>query len=288
MDTHPRTPQLPPLVLRLRPAGSLGIQDGALVLTRPGTRTRIPLKAIETVTVDPDGQALEIVLTPGDTAPGTVYRCGSRNTAAVATFAETVNSALPLRDPDAPRTHGDALVETERVSGSPGPRDLHWLARLAAVVLVFGAGATLVHLRGPHEESALLWLLGIIPLGISWAASELIGQLWLRLRLRNRGITVMGAVREYVSGPGAGYRYRFTDLRGTEHTAPLGYELGRFEKGPETMAVTYDPDRPDRAATVLPVAKVVGKVATVVLLGLPAFALTGYAYGYQLVAALFL
>lgn len=52
--------------------------------------------------------------------------------------------------------------------------------------------------------------------------------------------------------------------------------------------MTYDPSRPARAATVLPLSVVLAQTSGLVLLGIPALAFTGYVFLYLPVKVLFL
>ncbi|WP_445400119.1 hypothetical protein ACSMX9_04420 [Streptomyces sp. LE64] len=279
-------PQLPGLLLYLRPSGSLRVKDGTLLLTRGQQRFRIPLEAVQTLRTNDDGGALEIVLTSGGTTPGTVYRCESRNLTGLAAFADAVNDALPTRGPDSFRKEGDALVEVVRPPDR-GSTVGEWLlpillATLALTVVV--GGAALIYVAGPlGQAGAVLWVLGFIPLFTLLSVGKEIHRLWVRWRLRNRGITITDAQQD-----GVEQRYSFTDLTGKRRTVPLDYQVGKYKHVPKTMTVIYDPNRSDRAATVLPPWRLLLKAAAVVLLGPPLVITVGYVYPYQLIAALFL
>ncbi|MGX2993757.1 hypothetical protein JNUCC64_05580 [Streptomyces sp. JNUCC 64] len=264
------------------------MQGDGLLLDRKRQRLRIPLEAIERVGTSDDGRTLEIVLTSRGPGPGTVHRCESRNRAGVTAFADTVNDALPPRGRSALRNDGDALVTVRQVKGGD-LRDWALMALIAGgVLLLVVGGPVLVYREGPlGEAGAVYWFLGCVPLSLAWVSCTLVGQLWVRCRLWNRGVTISGARLDGRTRETA--RYAFTDLRGERRTVRPGYDLHkRGKRFPETMSVVYDPDHPDRAATVLPGWRLLAKAVAILFVGLPSAFLVGYVYPYQVIAALFL
>ncbi|MEU0685398.1 hypothetical protein [Streptomyces uncialis] len=271
-----------PLTLRSGRSDRISLEDGALSLTQGAVRRRIPLTAVEEART-PDGRTLEIVLTAAPSRAAATYRFTSRYQATLAVFRDAVNAARPPRDVHTPRVDGESLVEVVAREGAVRLRDDMSRVRLLIGVALYLAGLVLMFVAG-DEDAALYWAFGAVPLAGVVGSVRIVKGLWLRIVLRGRGVTVMA--EHELSGDGKNL-YRFTDTHGVEHRVPIGFDT-QSHQHPERLRVTYDPDRPGRATSVLPSSVVLSQVSGLVLLGIPALAFTLYVFLYLPVEVLFL
>lgn len=270
------------LTLRYGRSDQISLEDGTVSLAQGGVRRRIPLAAVEEARVS-NGRTLEIVLTTTPGGVATTYRFTSRHLAALDVFRDAINAARPRRDENTPRADGDSLVEVAPREAGVRLRDDMRRVRFLIGVVLYLAGLVLMFVAG-DGDAVLYWAFGAVTLAGVAAASETVKGLWLRIGLRRRGVTVMAT---YELSGDCENPYRFTDTHGVEHRIPIGFQT-RSHQCPEQMRVTYDPSRPERAATVLPLSVVLAQTSGLVLLGIPALAFTGYVFLYLPVKVLFL
>ncbi|MFJ4767988.1 hypothetical protein ACIP88_02570 [Streptomyces uncialis] len=270
------------LTLRHGRSEQVSLEDGAVSLTQGGVRRRIPLTAVEEARVV-DGRSLDIVLTAAPGQVATTYRFTSRNPAALDVFRNAVNAARPRRDGNTARVDGDSLVEVVARETGVRLRDDMPRVRLLIGGVLYLAGLVLMFVAG-DGDAVLYWAFGGVTLAGVVAAFEIVKGLWLRIGLRGRGVTVMAT---YDLSGDARKAYRFTDTQGVEHRVPIGFDA-KSNQYAEQMRVTYDPSRPERAATVLPMSIILAQTSGIVLLGIPALAFTLYVFLYLPVKVLFL
>ncbi|WP_018529266.1 hypothetical protein [Streptomyces sp. SID8379] len=268
------------------------LERGAVLLDRSGSgrRVRIPLTAIETVR--PRGasarRGIEIVLTagPGESDPA-VYRLRPSSATAAAAFADTVNSALPVRDAAERRRSGRVSVTQEPKPARarrPGRARSPWvwLGGLFALGACLGAASGAWGLVLVWAASFPVFCVGFVLTRLVWLATE---DWWL---LRRRGITVVATYERTDYGRDSDgdstYTkvYVFEDGGGARREHRGGGR--RVGTDPERIEVTYDPVAEDRvSARYGLVARALMCLAYVVL-GLPVCLLTA-AYPVVLLSA---
>ncbi|MEU6946762.1 DUF3592 domain-containing protein [Streptomyces sp. NPDC046316] len=232
---------------------SLTLGTGALTLSRTeartGTRTEgltvIPLAALAEARVAeaPGRPGLEIVLTDGE-----VHRVDGVAEAAAASFATTLNDALPdRRDPA-----GSALVTRPAAHGTRWAR----IAVVAVVALAYaGYGVWADDSPGTRDLGVTT---GLFPLVVGLSVCLLaVEEVLRRTHLARHGVTTEA---EPVGTGGARPRYYFHDSAGI----PRPYAGG---SGASTVTVVYDPRRPDRVAHEARPATVIRKVALLLAAG---------------------
>ncbi|MGW9597682.1 hypothetical protein ACWHLZ_46430 [Streptomyces chartreusis] len=273
------------LVLRGHSA-TIWLDGGAILINQNGIRRRIPLQAVEKIRVDDESQrSVEVVLTAAVGTPGTTYRMDCRSSAAVTTFADTVNRALPQRDEGEPRRDVAELVEVLPNEACRPPGDPRW--RIGALILLglYLVGLATLIVAGEPDQW-IMWLVGLAPLlmgGIICSSS--VARLYDCWILRRRGISVLATYCR----PSSGTRrvFQFTDAEGIEREVRLHYDVKRITTDPARVEVTYDPDRPERTTATLTATGVLGRLV-VDLFGV-AILLPGlYFAPYQLMKLLFL
>ncbi|MEU6982674.1 DUF3592 domain-containing protein [Streptomyces sp. NPDC046324] len=227
---------------------SLTLGTGALTLSRTGARTEgltvIPLAAVAEARVAearvggaPGRSGLEIVLTDGE-----VHRVDEVAEAASASFAATLNDALPeRRDPV-----GSALVTRPTAHGTRWYR----IAVVAVIAIAYaGYGIWADDSPGTRDLGVTT---GLLPLFVGLSVCLLaVEEVLRRTRLARHGVTTDA---EPVGTGDARPRYYFNDSAGI----PRPYAGG---SGASTVTVVYDPRRPGRVAHEARPATVIRKVA---------------------------
>ncbi|WP_189862461.1 DUF3592 domain-containing protein [Streptomyces poonensis] len=234
-------PSLPSLVLRGSGA-TARFEDGSdhVRWETAASMSRIPLEAIEEVRGS--GRTIELVLTTADAdrLPA-VYAVHDVSAAAVAAFTAAVRARLPERAPDEPRAEGEGLITTVPARTDRGPSRRTVL--IVAVIAVVAAMDVTVGVRREWEFVALLLLVHIVTAaGLVMVIAT--GQgLYYGRRLPKHGITVMAELDHHTHNTKV---YRYTDLDGVTH-------FYRDPLGGQRLELSYDPRRPGRAATRIPV-----------------------------------
>ncbi|OKH94150.1 hypothetical protein AB852_16155 [Streptomyces uncialis] len=282
MKNPPPASRPQPLTLRSGRSDRISLEDGAVSLTRGAVRRRIPLTAVEEART-PDGRTLEIVLTAAPGRAATTYRFTSRYAATLAALRDAVNAGRPPRDVHTPRVDGESLVEVVAREAAVRLRDDMPRVRRLIGVALYLAGLALMLVAG-DGDAVLYWAFGAVTLAGVVGSVKIVKGLWLRIVLRGRGVTVTA---EHELSDDRKNLYRFTDTQGVEHRVPIGFDT-QSHQHPEQIQVTYDPNRPGRATSVLPSSVVLAQVSGLVLLGVPALVFTAYVFLYLPVEVLFL
>ncbi|MFG2823358.1 hypothetical protein ACGFX4_28520 [Kitasatospora sp. NPDC048365] len=211
--------------------------DGALLLTTPREESRIPLAAVERVTVDGRSVAVELTAAPGS-APA-LHRVGGVSEAAATAFAEAVNRSLPERAEGEAVVDGSALVATRVLDESPRERQqrrIRWGVLAAGVLIVALSLATGIREGGAAGVVLAFTTLLVGPVALAITAVSF-AALWLTCRgwyLSRYGITVEANAAD------AQGSYVYTD------TAGVGRAMNA-SAGAGTVRVAYDPRDPGRA-----------------------------------------
>ncbi|MER6346929.1 hypothetical protein ACWC10_15495 [Streptomyces sp. NPDC001595] len=228
------------------------------------------------------------MLTAADGAPPTVYEVTDRKTAAVAAFAQAIQRAIPVRDPDE-RRDGARLVTEEalppRGRFRPDPGASLVLVAVVAVAGLYLTGLVTLIWHG-DILGALLFVLGVKPLLAGVAILCLAAAaLYDRVILRARGISVLATFHR---NDGKKRMFTFTDARGVQRFVEPDSAARAVGGSPQRVRVTYDPRKPERAAAALPVGTWIARTLGVVLGGLPLLALGLFLVPYQVVELLWL
>ncbi|WP_030944542.1 hypothetical protein [Streptomyces sp. NRRL S-646] len=235
--------------------GTAHLRRESVVLDRAGIRLLIPLDAIEAVDVARNKRpTVEIRLSSAadGAQAATVCAISSRSIEEVEAFANAVNAAIPQRDEAERRIDGAALVKAqERPSMPRTPRrpflstDEWWAC--SALTSLFALGLLLPAQTG-DGHLAKLWaatfagvVFGCAVARSTWRATV---TWWL---LHRYGMTTVATYADYVPGdddntPGI-VVYEFTDTAGTTHEV----RRSGARSAPDTIAISYDPARPDFA-----------------------------------------
>lgn len=275
---------VPSVAVRGRGA-SMWLEGGSVRLTQDGLRRRIPLTAISEVRLGPGGKGtVEIVLTASPGAFATVYRLDGGVPSAADHFARAVNEALPQRSPEAPPGDGEQLVEVlGTATGAKPPtsaRDRRIRLAIAVSVLLCLAGLA-VFLAAGDAGRAMLWGLGVLPLGVGVFLLTM-GVTWVYdwFVLNRRGVSVMA---EHARGFESRSTFAYVDLQGVKReirpSLPARHYGGDFAR----LMIVFDPLRPTRAAPAVHGRHVAAQASGPLIIGLPFFGIGLFMVPYQMV-----
>lgn len=280
MTRPPELSALPSLTLR-GTDGRIWLQGRAVRLERDGVSRRIPVAAIAEARVTGAARrTVEIVVRGGDGTPGPVFEIEGRNATAARRLVATVNQALP----DEPRRGGAELVEVLPKSARTRRGDPRARAVALAFLAVYVTGLVVLGLWGEPGQ-AMLWGLGFMPLAagllVVVPAAEALRNRWV---MRERGVTVVAA---FERSAGKKRYFRFIDQDGVSREIRADHAALPLDGDGQRIEVTYDPLRPERVVTLLPVSVIVLRTLGVAVFGLPLVLIGLFMGPYQLVSLLF-